>query len=218
MKLYRSAPLRFLNKQIDWDSDALVWTLHTSTYTPNQDTHAFVSDLTNELSTGGGYTAGTTGGGGLAIASPSSAYTVANSFSVVRANSTAYALEDVFRPASTNGFLYRVAVAGTSGGAPPTFPTVLGTTVADGTATIECVGTGINIFACTDPTWTAPFTAGPFRYAVLSDRTSGSNATNPLIGYVEMTTAGTPADKTGGGGAFTVNLHATLRAWHVFSA
>src|SRR3954464_9074670 len=127
MKLYRSAPTKFLNKQVDWDSDALVWTLHTSTYAPNQDTHAFVSDLTNELSTGGGYTAGTTGGGGLAIASPTVTYTAANSWGTSRANSTAYALDDVFRPASANGFLYRVAVAGTSAASPPTFPTVLGT-------------------------------------------------------------------------------------------
>jgi hypothetical protein len=212
MKVYRSAPLRMMNKQIDWDSDTLVWTLHTSTYTPNLDTHAFASDLTNELGAGGGYTAGTASGGGLAIASPTSAYTAANSFAVSRANSTAYALEDVFRPASANGFLYRVAVAGTSGGTLPTFPTVLGTTVADGTATIECVGSGIIIFACSDPTWTPTFTAGPFRYAVLSDRSSASLATDPLIGYVDLVT-----DKTGGGGPFTINLHATLRAFHVFT-
>lgn len=38
-------------------------TLHTSTYTPNQDTHAVYADLTNELSTANGYT---NGGGTLA--------------------------------------------------------------------------------------------------------------------------------------------------------
>lgn len=212
MKVFRSAPLRMLNKQIDWDSDALVWTLHTSTMAPNLDTWDFADDLTNELSTGGGYTAGTAGGGGLAIASPSSSYTVANSFSVTRANSTAYNVEDVFRPASTNGFLYRVTVAGTSAASPPTFPLVVGNTVADGTATIECVGSGIIVFACSDPTWTPTFTAGPFRYAVLSDRTSGVLATDPLIGYVDL-----GSDKTGGGGPFTINLHATLRAFHIFT-
>jgi hypothetical protein len=212
MKLYRSAPTKFLNKQVDWDSDALVWTLHTSTYTPNQDTHAFVSDLTNELGAGGGYTAGTVSGGGLAIASPTLTYTAANSWGVSRANSTAYNVGDVFRPASANGFLYMVSVAGTSAGAPPTFPVVVGTTVADGTATIECVGSGITVFGCTDPTWAASFTAGPCRYAVLSDRTSGANATNPLIGYVDF-----GSDKTGGGGSFVINLHASLRAMHVFA-
>jgi hypothetical protein len=211
VKQYRQAPVKAFNKQIDWDSDALVWTLHTSTYTPNQDTHAFVSDLTNELTTGGGYTQGTTSGGGLAIASPSSAYTAANSWTVQRANTTAYALGDVVRPATGNGFLYRAAVAGTSGGTIPSYPTVIGTTVADGGVTWECVGVGIIVFACTDPTWST-FTAGPFRYAVLSDRTSGANATNPLIGYVDLVT-----DKTGGGGSFTINLHPSLRAMHMFA-
>jgi hypothetical protein len=211
VKWYNQSLAKAFNKQIDWDSDTLVWTLHTSTYAPNRDTHAFVSDLTNELGAGSGYTAGTSSGGGLAIASPSVTYTAANSFSVSRANSTAYVVDDVFRPASANGFLYRVAVAGTTGGAPPTFPTVIGTTVADGTATIECVGTGVTVFACSDPAWTS-FSAGPFRYAVLSDRTSASNATNPLLGYVDLVT-----DKTGGGGTFTINLHTTLRALHAFA-
>lgn len=205
MKLFRNAFSHMLNKEIDWDSDALKWTVHTSTYAPNQDTHEFVSSLTNELPTGGGYTAG-----GLAIASPTRTYTAANSWSVVRANSTAYAVGDVFRPSATNGFLYMVSSAGTSGGAPPTFPTVVGTTVADGTATIECVGSGITVFGCSDPSWSTA-TFGPCRYAVLADYQTGSAATEPLIGYVDFVT-----DKTGGGLAFTVQLHTALRALHVF--
>jgi hypothetical protein len=206
VKLYRSATAKAFNKQIDWDSDALVWTLHTSTYAPNQDTHAFVSDLTNELATGGGYTQGTVSGGGLAIASPTVTYTAANSWGTSRANSTAYAVGDVVRPASANGFLYMAAVAGTSGGSLPTYPTVVGTTVADGGVTWECIGSGIVLFGCSDPSWST-FTAGPCRYAVLSDRTSGANATNPLIGYVDF-----GSDKTGGGLAFTIQLHPVLRA------
>jgi hypothetical protein len=212
MKHYRQNHKLAFNKQIDWDSDALVWTLHTSTYAPNQDTHAFVSDLTNELTTGGGYTQGTAGGGGLAIVSPTVTYTAANSFGTSRANSTAYAVDDVFRPASANGFLYRVAVAGTTAAAPPTFSTVLGRETADGTAVLETVGVGITVFGCTDPVWAAAFTAGPFRYAVLSDRTSASNATDPLLGYVDFVT-----DKTGGGGSFTITLHPVLRALHHFA-
>jgi hypothetical protein len=201
-----------LNKEIDWNSDALVWTLHTSTMAPDLDAWDYANDLTNELSTGGGYTAGTTSGGGLAIASPTMVYTAANSWTVARANSTAYNVEDVFHPVSTNGFLYRVTVAGTSGASPPTFPVVLGNTVADGTATIECVGSGIVVFGCSDPLWTPTFTAGPFRYAALSDRTPGTLATDPLIGYIDL-----GSDKTGGGGPFTINLHTALRAFHIFT-
>jgi hypothetical protein len=43
---------------IDWLSDTIKVALCTSSYTPNQDTQVFYSDITNELTTAGGYTAG----------------------------------------------------------------------------------------------------------------------------------------------------------------
>jgi hypothetical protein len=43
--------------QMDLLSDTLKMTLHTSTYTPNIDTHEAFSSATNELSTANGYTA-----------------------------------------------------------------------------------------------------------------------------------------------------------------
>lgn len=42
---------------IDFDTDTLKISLHTSAYVPNFDTHAFFSDVTNEV-VGTGYTAG----------------------------------------------------------------------------------------------------------------------------------------------------------------
>jgi hypothetical protein len=190
---YRQAPAKAMNKELDWDSDSWKFTLHTSTYTPNLDTHAYVSDLTNELSTAGNYTAG---GWTVTMSAPS--YTAANSFGTSRANTTAYVVGDVFRPAAANGYLYMVTVAGTSAGSPPTFPTVVGNTVADGTATIANVGSGIVVLDATDITQ-ATFTAGPFRYGVLSDRTAGSDATRPLVGLVDF-----GSNQTGGGGTFTL--------------
>jgi hypothetical protein len=56
------------NKQIDIDSDAIKMTLHTSSYAPNKGAHRYQSDLTNELSTGGGYTAGGQTIGSMAVA------------------------------------------------------------------------------------------------------------------------------------------------------
>lgn len=203
MQAYRQLLAAVFNKQVDFDSDALGWTLHTSSYTPNKDTHRFVSDLTNELTTGGGYTASTASAPALAISSPVIAYVAANSWTVQRANSTAYNVGDVIRPIAGNGFVYRCVTAGTSAGTTTTLGTTLGLTTTDGTAVFENVGSGVMTFTCANPSW-ASATFGPCRYAVLSDRTSGSNATNPVLGYIDF-----GSDKTGGGGVFQITLNAT---------
>jgi hypothetical protein len=46
-----------LNKEVDFISDDIAASLHTVSYVPNQDTHDFFDDLTNQLSTANGYTA-----------------------------------------------------------------------------------------------------------------------------------------------------------------
>jgi len=195
-KQFRPMLARALNKEIDFNSDALVWTLHTNSYVPNFDTHQNVSDLTNELTTAGGYTVG-----GIAIGSPLMTYTAANSWTVQRANSTAYVVGDVVRPITGNGFLYRCAVAGTSAGSLWTPGTVLGGATTDGTVTWECVGSGAVTFTCSNPSW-ASATFAAVRYAVLSDRTSGVAATEPLLCLVDFVT---PVG--GGGGTFLVQLN-----------
>ncbi len=45
------------SRKIDWLTDTIKVMLCTSDYTPNQDTHAFKTDVTNEV-TGTGYTVG----------------------------------------------------------------------------------------------------------------------------------------------------------------
>jgi hypothetical protein len=194
---YRQALAKAMNKEIDWDSDAFKLTLHTSSYTPNLDTHAYVSDLTNELGTAGGYTAG-----GFALTLSAPVYTAANSWGTSRANSTAYAVGAIVRPASANGLLYIATTAGTTAGTVPTYPTTVGQTVVDGGVTWSAVGSGIITFAASTVTQPS-FTAGPFRYGVVSDRTAGSAATQPLVGLIDY-----GSDKTGGGGTFTQNFDA----------
>lgn len=54
--LYGQFPLHLMNKRIDLINDSIKVMLTTSTYTPNQDTHDFKDDVTNEV-TGTGYTA-----------------------------------------------------------------------------------------------------------------------------------------------------------------
>jgi hypothetical protein len=55
-KVYAQFFLTLENKEVDLDSDTLKVMLCTSAYTPNQTTHKYKSDVTNEVS-GTGYTA-----------------------------------------------------------------------------------------------------------------------------------------------------------------
>jgi hypothetical protein len=57
-KVYANAPKLFADKKIDFDTDTIKVQLHTSTYTPNQSTHDFQDDLTNEVAAAGGYSTG----------------------------------------------------------------------------------------------------------------------------------------------------------------
>jgi hypothetical protein len=54
------------------------------------------------------------------------------------ATTTAYILADRVIPATHNGFIYVCSTAGTSGGSAPTWPTIAGKTVTDGTAVWTC--------------------------------------------------------------------------------
>ena len=60
-----------LNKEIDWLTDTIKCSLHTSTYSPSQDTDDYFNDATNEI-TGTGYTAG-----GVTLAGKTIGYTAA---------------------------------------------------------------------------------------------------------------------------------------------
>jgi hypothetical protein len=69
-------------RRVDWVSDTIKVALTTATYVPNQDTHVFFSDVTNEI-TGTGYTAG-----GVALGTKSVTYdTATNETRLIAANS-----------------------------------------------------------------------------------------------------------------------------------
>jgi hypothetical protein len=59
------------NKEIDFDDDNVKVMLTTSSYTPDQDTHNYKDDVTNEV-VGSGYTAG-----GSVLQNPAMAYATA---------------------------------------------------------------------------------------------------------------------------------------------
>jgi hypothetical protein len=129
---YGRAFLSVFNKELDIDSDTIKCMLTTSTYSPNQDTHRYKSDVTNEVS-GTGYTAG-----GVTLTGVVQSYTGA---------------------------------------------------------------TNVWAFDADDASWTgASFTA---RYAVVYDSTPATDATRPLLTYVDF-----GGDQTVNGANFTVQWDA----------
>lgn len=56
-------------RRVNWTGDTINVALCTATYTPNQDTHVFFSDITGEVANGNGYTSG-----GQALAGKSVSY------------------------------------------------------------------------------------------------------------------------------------------------
>lgn len=67
--------------QIDWISDTIKATLHTTTYVPNIDTNEVFADATNELATANGYTAG-----GVTLANKTVSYNATGNVSTFSAD------------------------------------------------------------------------------------------------------------------------------------
>lgn len=55
---YANAFEAAFDKEIDFLADDIMVQLHTSSYTPNQDTHDYQDDLSNEVANANGYTTG----------------------------------------------------------------------------------------------------------------------------------------------------------------
>lgn len=86
---YGNALIKALNKEINWGTDTIKVALVANTYTPNQDTHAYFSDITGEV-TGTGYTAG-----GQALTSKTITYTGATNIIALNAADTTWAASTI---------------------------------------------------------------------------------------------------------------------------
>ncbi len=164
---------------VDFLTDTIYIALVGSGYTPNLATHDFWDDVVAQEVSGTGYTAN-----GALLGSKTLTLTAANSWATTAATSTVYSLGRIVRPSAGNGYLYRATVAGTSGGSAPTWPTVVGQTVTDGTVTWTNVGSSILQFDAADPSWTSSTITA--RYAVIYDRTPASDATRPLLFLIDF--------------------------------
>jgi hypothetical protein len=105
-KLFGQAIAKAFNKEIDWVDDTIKGMLCTSSYTPNQDTHDYKDDVTNEV-VGTGYVAG-----GKALTTKSISYDAGT-------NTIKFLADDLAWTASTITARYLViyadtGVAGTS--------------------------------------------------------------------------------------------------------
>lgn len=118
----------------DWNTDTIKVSLHTSTYTPDQDTHDFFNDVTNEV-TSTNYTAG-----GVTLGSPTITYDTASNEIRLDAADAAW---------TTVTFTARYAVVYKSTGVGSTSPLIAyidfgaDQTVAAGNFTIVFDATGV---------------------------------------------------------------------------
>jgi hypothetical protein len=122
-------------RRVDWATDTIKTSLHTSSYTPNQDTDDFFNDATNEI-TGTGYTAG-----GVTLGGKTTAYDSASNEARLDANDAQW---------TSASFTARIAVTYSDTAGANTTDPVMGyvnfggdETVASGTFTIQWDATGV---------------------------------------------------------------------------
>ena len=164
---------------INWSSDTIKCALYTSDWTPAPDTETGYSN-TNELTTENGYTQG-----GATLASKTNTYAAANSYAQVWTAETAYSVGDIVRPTVGNGHVYRCTAAGTTGASEPTWPTDIGATVEDGTATWAECGYGVLNIGAANPSWEVSGVLS-FRYVAFYDDSATSPATKPYLAYIDF--------------------------------
>jgi hypothetical protein len=101
--VYGKLGLSLFNKEVEVDSDTIKVALVTSSYTPNQDTHQYWSDVVANEASGTGYTAG-----GATLASKTITYDGAT-------NKVIFDAADVSWPSSTITARYAVIYDATPG-------------------------------------------------------------------------------------------------------
>lgn len=84
--------------QIDWITDTIKATLHTTTWVPNIDTNEVFTDATNELTTANGYTAG-----GFTLLNKTATYNATG-------NVTTYSADDFSWTATGGDLVFRYVV------------------------------------------------------------------------------------------------------------
>lgn len=188
--LYAKFLLSVFDAKVHLETTPVKLAILKSTYTPaGVTTDQYWSTVSSDEVSGTGYTAG-----GKAVTGQTLTLTTATDWSTGRAASTAYTVGVIVRPATANGHLYRCAVAGTSGASTPTWPTVLGETVADGTVTWTTMGTAILVYKFNTVRWsTVTFTDGAYAVAYV-EKTAAT--TSPLMSLFMLPSSQSPVNQT----------------------
>ncbi len=118
----------------------------------------------------------------------------ANSWGSAWQASQAYVVGDIVRPSTGNGFVYKAIAGGTSAGGEPTWPTTIGTTVVDNGVTWLCAGVYVVALDFSNAVFTALDAGTPSHGIIYLDEVS--DATSPLLCYVELGTASNGGDYT----------------------
>jgi hypothetical protein len=183
---------------VDYLTDTIKCMLCTNVYSPNLDTHETKTDVTNEVA-GTNYVAR-----GAALGTKTITFTAAASWGSVWTTLGVYAVGDIVKKVTTNGHVYRCIVAGTAAAGEPSWPTVSGQTVVDGTVTWAEVGRGVLAVDAADVSWASSTITA--RYGVVY-KDSGTDGTSPLLYLVDF-----GADFSSSNGTFQITWH-TLGLW-----
>lgn len=172
--LFQSTFSQVFSGAINLPSDSIKMALLAPTASPSLSSWVHYSDVVGEVANGNGYTTG-----GVALTGKTLTATPAASWGTQWAASTPYAAGSIVVPATSTGLLYSAVVAGSSGPTAPTWPTVVGESVADGTVVWSAVGESVTAFSSASASWmNATLSTG---FGVIYDAQSGSAATEPLI-------------------------------------
>lgn len=108
-KMYGLALQSAFNKEIDWDEASKIKVMNcTSSYAPNQDTHRYKNQVTNEI-TGTGYTAG-----GAIVTGATFTYTAGTNTLMLDANDTSWGPTATFSGVRYSVVYYDTGTASTS--------------------------------------------------------------------------------------------------------
>jgi hypothetical protein len=168
--LYASIlPVAF-GSSLNWATDTLKLALVASSYSPSTGTDALWSAISSHETSGSGYTAG-----GVTLSGTESGVLAYASVSAHLTN-TAYSLDQVV---AAGGQIFVCVTAGTTAITSPTWPTVQGQTVTDGTVVWACLGPWLVYFTSASVSWN-PLSLTNTRYGVIYDST-----TDQLIALID---------------------------------